>query len=229
MRLSPETAQIATGSLLAWTTAGVTVLYDCHVSIQDRLKRVPIPIFRAPQALTFAFVCGVVAAIAFLFTDGKGDTIVDSVLGLKQPNPFLRGLIVGLTVLVLIRSKLSSVRGAEIGGELIYNTGRVWVMQSVNQNWRDFKSAFNLKNLNHALTMPDYEGNLLEELRPAIRIQSEDYRTYVETQISNVVRSRPQTRLDSQLPEWQAYFKTLTSLALDYAGPEVFSGWTQFS
>jgi len=39
---------------------------------------------------------------------------------------------VGLTVLVLIRSKLSSIKGAEIGGELAYNSGRVWVMQSLN-------------------------------------------------------------------------------------------------
>jgi len=101
------------GALFALLVAGATVLYDCHVSIQDRLKRVPMPIYTTPQAMGLALLCGIVAAIAFFFTDGKGDTLVDSVLGLKQPNPYLRGLSVGLTVLLLIRSKLSRVKGPE--------------------------------------------------------------------------------------------------------------------
>jgi hypothetical protein len=100
------------GALLALLAAAITVLYDCHVSIQDRLKRVPLPIYRAPEAVVLAPSCGAIAAIAFQFTDGKGDTLIDSILGLKQSNPYLRGLCVGLTVLVLIRSKLSSIKGA---------------------------------------------------------------------------------------------------------------------
>jgi hypothetical protein len=157
-------------ALLALLLASITVLYDCHVSIQDRLKRVPMPIYSTPQAILFALACGAVAAIAFCFTDGRGNTLVDSVLGLKQANPYLRGVSVGLTVLVLIRSKLSSIKGAEIGGELVYNAGRVWVMQSLNLRWRKFKSAFNQRNLTKALASPDYENRLFTELREAIRV-----------------------------------------------------------
>jgi len=50
------------GALLALLFAAITVLYDCHVSIQDRLKRVPMPIYSTPQAVCLALVCGVVAA-----------------------------------------------------------------------------------------------------------------------------------------------------------------------
>lgn len=114
------------GTLNATAAAAGTVLYDCHVSIQDRLKRVPMPIYSASQAIVLALACGAVAAVAFNFTTGRGDTLIDSVLGLKQSNPYLRGLCVGLTVLVLIRSKLSSIKGAEIGGELAYNSGRAY-------------------------------------------------------------------------------------------------------
>jgi hypothetical protein len=216
------------GGLLAFLLAVVTVLYDCHVSIQERLKRVPMPIFRTPQAIGFAIVCGVVAVVAFGFTDDRGDTLVDAVLGLKLSNPLARGAAVGLTVLVLIRSKLSSFKGAEIGGELIYNAGRAAVMQSLNSKWRAYKSRFNRLNLESALATPDYENRILTELREALRVQPEDFRTFVETQIKNVVPNRPQPPLDPSRPDWQAYYRTLTNLALDYAGPTVFEGWFTF-
>ena len=223
--------QALCGAGLALLFAAITVLYDCHVSVQDRLKRVPIEIYREPPALALAFTCGLVAAIAFFFTDGKGDSLVDSVLGLKQANPLLRGLCVGLTVLVLIRSKLSSIQGAEIGGELLYNSGRVWVMRSLNSNWRNFKNKFNARNLTSALNTPspNYENRLLEELRAIIKVQPEDYRSFVESQIANVLQSRPAVAFDPLRVEWQTYYRTLNNLALDYAGPDVFSEWTQFN
>jgi hypothetical protein len=215
-------------ALLALLLASVTVLYDCHVSIQDRLKRVPMPIYGSPQAITFALACGVVAAVAFQFTDGRGDTLIDSILGLRQANAYLRGLSVGLTVLVLIRSKLSSIKGAEIGGELVYNTGRLWVMSSLNSRWRKFKSNFNQRNLTKALATPDYENLLFTELREAIKIQPEDYRLFVDGQIRNVQQSRPQTAFHGAAIDWQNYYRTITNIALDYAGTPVFEGWVEF-
>jgi hypothetical protein len=170
-----------------------------------------MPIYRTPQAIGFGFVCGVVAAIAFSFTDDRGDTLIDSVLGLKLANPLARGAAVGLTVLVLIRSKLSSIKGAEIGGELIYNAGRAAVMQSLNEKWRAYKARFNQANLNTG--HPDFENRLLPELRASIQVQPEDFRSFVESQIKNVIQNKPQSALDATQAEWQAYYRTLTNLA----------------
>lgn len=217
------------GALLALLFAGITVLYDCHVSIQDRLKRVPMPIYSTPQAICLALVCGVLAAVAFSFTDDKGDTLVDSVLGLRQSNPYLRGLVVGLTVLVLIRSKLSSIKGAEIGGELAYNSGRVWVMESLNTRWQTFKAEFNRRNQAAALAIANYEDELLTALNGAIRVQPEEFRTFVNSQVKNVQASRPTAPFAVTDVVWQTYYRILTNLALDYAGPSVFAGWTSFS
>lgn len=214
--------------LLALLLASATVLYDCHVSIQERLKRVPMPIYTSPLAIAFALTCGLVALVAFEFTDGRGDTLIDSVLGLRQANPYLRGLCVGLTILVLIRSKLSSIKGAEIGGELVYNGGRLWVMSSLNSRWRKFKSNFNQRNLTKALQTPDYENRLLTGLREAIKIQSEDFRVFVEGQIKNIQQSLPKTAFNASALDWQNYYRTITNLALDYAGPSVFEGWAGF-
>lgn len=70
-------SSFAIGVLLAFLLAVITVLYDCHVAVQDRLKRVPMLIFRVPSALALSAACGLTAAIAFSFTDGKGKTLVD--------------------------------------------------------------------------------------------------------------------------------------------------------
>ena len=220
--------QLAIGAVLALVLAVATVLYDCHVAVRDRLKRVPLIIFKVPAALALSAACGLTAIIAFCFTDGKGDTLVDSVLGLQQPNAVLRGAIVGLTVLVLIRSKISSFKGAEIGGELIYNSCRTWVMQSLNRQWRAYKAKFNQINLPSAMAFQDYEGRLLTELRDSLRTQTEDFRDFVESQVRNVQQGRPQTAFNPAQLEWQTYYRTLTTLALDYSGPDMFEGWIQF-
>ena len=228
MQAMGPNSQVVLGTLLAISLAFITVLYDCHVSIQSRLKRVPRLILGEPSALVFALVCGLIAGFAFQFTDGKGDTLVDSVLGLKQANPLLRGISVGLTVLVLIRSKLSSIKGAEIGGELLYNSGRVWVMQSMNSRWREFKGDFNTRNQARALATQGYEDRLFTELRDAIKVQPEDFRNFVDSQIKNVQDSRPKTNFDAAAPDWQTYYRTITNLALDYGGLAVFRGWGNF-
>lgn len=214
------------GMLVALAAASTTVLYDCHVSIQERLKRVPMPVYLAPQALCLAVLCGVVAVIAYCFTNGSGSTTVDAVLGMHQRNDYLRGLCVGLMVLVLIRSKLSSIKGAEIGGELVYNTGRVWVMRTVNQRWRTFKAEFYERNKTKLLAIPEYDDRAIEELRETIKTQPEEYREFVETQIGNIKRSRPVNAFDAGALPWQTYYRTVTNLALDYGGQTTFAGWT---
>ena len=217
-----------TGIFLAFVLAVIAVLYDCHVAIKQRLKRVPMLIYRVLPALLLSGGCGLMAAIAFCFTDGKGDTLVDSVLGLRQPNPILRGVFVGLTVLVLIRSRISNIKGAEIGGELVYNSGRTWVMRVLNRKWRAYKTQHEKLNLNAALEFPDYEKKMLEELRDSLKTEDEEFRDFVGSQIRTVTSNRPATAFNKTSAEWKDYYRTLTNLALDYSGPEVFEGWIEF-
>jgi hypothetical protein len=54
---------------------------------RDRLKRVPMPLYSSPQVIVLALTCGAVAAIAYSFTNGKRDTLIDSVFGLKRRDP----------------------------------------------------------------------------------------------------------------------------------------------
>jgi len=98
-------------------------------------------------------------------------------------------------------------------------------MQSLNTRWRTSKSEFNQRNQAAALAIPDYEGRLLAELGEAIKVQTEEFRTFVSSQIKNVQASKPKTPFAAGDLDWQTYYRTLTNLALDYAGPSVFEGW----
>jgi len=223
---------ILSGAALALLFAAFTVLYDCHVSIQDILKRVPLPIYRERPAIAVALACGLVAAVAFFFTNGRGDSLVDSVLSLKQTNPYLRGLSVGLMVLVLIRSKLSNFEGAAIGGEWAYNKGREWVVESLNTKWWAFKTAYCNRNLPSALASfpdPAFETQVLAGIQAIIQVKPQLYQVFVQSQITNVVKSRPSIPFDPASVQWEIYYRTLMNLALDYAGDAVFSGWKNFS
>ncbi len=219
----------ALGCLCAFSFAALTVFYDCHLALKTYLKRVPISIFRSKEACAVSFCAGLIALTAFRFTNGKGDSAIDAILTLKQPQDILRGICVGLTVLVLIRSKLTTVRGSELGGELLYSAARSWVVERVNQNWSIYKRCFNNQNLAHAVTIQDYEALIVDQIKEAIKVNEEDYRTFVETQIKNVTSGRPNTPFDSGQNEWRRYYRTLTNLALDFAGQHMFKSWDGFS
>jgi hypothetical protein len=70
-------------------------------------------------------------------------------------------------------------------------------------------------------------GSLPNFAKPS-EYQPEDFRIFVESQIKNVQQNRPTSGFNTSALDWQNYFRTITNLALDYAGPSVFEGWAEF-
>lgn len=215
------------GTALAFTCAVLAIFVDCHVTLAQRTKRVPIPIVRISTAWVLSVACGIAAGVAYHFTSDNGTTFLDSILALKQQDPVLRGVIVGMTVLVLIRSKVFSLKGADVGGEYIYNAGRSWVMRSVNGRWRQYKNRYNDVNLRKGLDTPEFQDQLIDQVRQALRVDDEDLRVFVDAQIKAVIQNRPGGAVDPNSQQWKTYYRTLINLALDYAGPAVFD-WAKF-
>ena len=79
------------------------------------------------------------------------------------------------------------------------------------------------------MTIPDYETSVLDAIHQKIQVNEEDYRSFVEAQITNVTKGRPSEPFDSNSLAWKRYYRTLTNVALDYAGPAVFKSWSGFS
>lgn len=215
------------GSIFAFGCAAISILVDCHVTLAQRLKRVPIAVAKTREAWILSSLCGLAALTAYQFTSDQGNTFLDTVLALQQRNAILRGAIVGLTILVLIRSKVLSLKGADIGGEFFYNWGRSWVMQSLNSRWRSYKNRYDAVNLDRAFATQEFEDRLVDQLRQALQVEDEELRVFVESQIKALGENRPAGSIDPNSPKWQTYYRTLINLGLDYAGPTVFD-WAQF-
>jgi hypothetical protein len=213
----------AAGGMCAFVVSLLVVLHDCHVTLATSMKRVPIPIVRSKEAWSLSLACGMVAFVAYLFTGGKGDSAIDAILTLKQPNDVVRGFSVGAMVLVLIRSKLTSIKGAEVGGEFLYTSARSWVIERVNNRWGAYKRAFNARNLTAALSTKNYPDLILEEISNSIRVRDELYREFVQELVKVVLKKKPKSQFDPERADWNLYYRSLTNLALDHAGPSVFS------
>jgi hypothetical protein len=71
----------------------------------------------------------------------SSDNWISQALSLGAINNFVRGLTVGASVLLLVRSKDVSVGNSEGGIEFAYNLGRAWILKSYNnerviaKNW----------------------------------------------------------------------------------------------
>ena len=96
--------------------AGVTATFlDIYSTLSKSLPRVPRGILVHQGVLGLSALCGLVALTAFLWTRLDGGGVIGTVIALRQTNPVLRGLAVGITVLVIIRSKLFNLQDAGFG------------------------------------------------------------------------------------------------------------------
>ncbi|MEJ0044796.1 MAG: hypothetical protein WDN04_00525 [Rhodospirillales bacterium] len=67
-------------------------------------------------------LCGDIAALACWLTTGEKDGALGTILTLKADDPW-RGIVVGASVLVLIRSKLLNIKDSPAGGDYVYTLG----------------------------------------------------------------------------------------------------------
>jgi hypothetical protein len=86
------------GVILAFVGAAAATAWDCYTTLAQRIARVPGFIVVHLGVLVLCMICGIVAAVAFSYTDPKGGDVVSTALTLKVQSPVLRGLAVGTTV-----------------------------------------------------------------------------------------------------------------------------------
>lgn len=217
------------GVLIAGLCAAVVVGIDCYVSAEKLLNRVPLNILHLPAVWVLCLVCGAAAGVAFWTTDGTGQTWVDVALGLKQDNPLLRAVLVGSGVLVLIRSRVVTIRETDVGGEFVYSRMRAIVHRRLTRRWSRYKSTFWNNNSPCILAEPGYEERLVEQITELTRTESEEFRTIVNRQIQAVQGRRPSQPFDAASHDWRMYYRGLTGVALDACGTAVFDGWIRVS
>jgi len=219
--VAQESGPILLGYLLAFLTAATVVFFDLYTNLAKSISRVPGAIVTHPAILGLCALCGSIAAFAYGFTDPAGGDAVSTAITLQVQNPWRRGLVVGATVLVLLRSKLFNIQDTEIGGELVYTRLRSLALQAVNDHRTRGRNRFLTANINAAFAIPTYFTQLEAQIASSIAARSRDYQKRVRDQITASKRHQPREPMDKNNPSWEIYYRSLTGICFDYCGPKI--------
>ncbi len=175
-----------------------------------------------------AVLCGDIAALACWLTTGEKDGALGTILTLKADDPW-RGIVVGASVLVLIRSKLLNIKDSPAGGDYVYTLGRDVAIQDVNSKWSVLRTAFQNRNITAALADPQFQAQIVALIDTNIQARPDDFRARATTVIATVTSKRPPGDFDAANAVWGIYYRALIGVALDACGPEVVASLAGFA
>jgi hypothetical protein len=207
------------GCAIALLVAAAAIYVDCYQRLSKLYPNVPTQFFTSLPLLFLALICGLTAAAAFYFTDPKGTGYIDKLLSLNIDNNYARAFYVGALILVLIRSKLFQLQGADIGGEFFYNLGSQKAINSIVLRWIEWSNAFVEQVLPKTYVDPNFDVSMLGYIK-AIAAAAADpkYRSDIESQIQQIGQSKPAVPIAATDPNWQRYYRTITRMTLEVCG-----------
>src|SRR5207249_4190821 len=157
-------------------------------------------------------LCGAFASIAYGFTDPTGTDVISTAITLKAQNPLLRGIAVGATVLILLRSKLFNIQDSGFGGEAVYMLLRSLAMQAVNDYRTRQRDRFLDLNIDAAFAIPTYFLRLQGQINASLRTRPPDYQKRVRDEIAAVTSKVPTSPMDRNNPYWEDFYRSYTGI-----------------
>jgi hypothetical protein len=207
------------GCAIALVVAAAAIYIDCYQRLSKLYSNVPTQFFSSRPLFFLALACGLAAAAAFYFTDPKGTGYIDKLLSLNIDNHYARAFYVGALILVLIRSKLFQLQGADVGGEFFYNLASQKAINSIVLRWVEWRDEFVGQVLPKTYLDPNFDTSMLGFMKEIAAAASDaKYRSDIESQIQQVTQSKPTSALDAADPNWQRYNRTITRMTLEVCG-----------
>jgi len=115
---------VAAAALCLAFAVGAAITYlDCYSTLTNRVGTVPANFGANPFILVLCAACGLIAAGMCWATSGGQTNAFNKVLTLIAPDPW-RGATVGLSMLVLIRSKIANLGDNNLGLDDAYDLAR---------------------------------------------------------------------------------------------------------
>ena len=214
--------------MLAFVIAAAAVYFDAYMNLAKSLLRVPGVTVVHPSILALCALCGAVARIAYGLTDPTGTDVISTAVTLKAQNPLLRGVAVGATVLVLLRSKLFNIQDSGFGGEAVYTLLRSLAMQAVNDYRTRKRDRFLDLNINAAFAIPTYFFRLQHQIEASLTTRPPEYQKRVRDEIVAVRPNAPRSPMNRNDPDWENYYRSFTGICFDYCGPRILSTFPGF-
>jgi hypothetical protein len=215
--------QLAVGCFIAFLFAVLTIYLDCYQAVRKTIWRVPRQFWTSPGLPALAIFCGIVSGSAFWYASqgpGAGDAgWLDTVLGSKIDNPYVRAMYTGLAVLALLRSKLLQVRDTDVGLEFFYGEGRLRCLSQIRVGWISWRAGFLDRNMDKVAGKAGFEDQMFDSVKAAVDDADNQYKTSVQSQITELRKNKPPGPVDLTKSEWLYYYRALINLVLENSGP----------
>ena len=219
---------VVAGGAEAFLLAFAIAAFDCYSNVRATLQRATIPLYRVAIAYLVWVSCGIAALGAYIFSiHASPDNWVNQALSLGTSNDIARGLAIGTSVLVLIRSRVLTAGGSDIGGEYFYNLGRVAILRSVTRRRARDRDNFLRDAIDRIMTIPEFETRLVEFVNNYMEGDPEAVRKTLADQFHQVQASRPAGDCAPAEARWQRYYRGLAGVAVDYCGVAEISHWVR--
>jgi hypothetical protein len=215
------------GAMEAFVVAFGVVAFDCHNNVKAVLQQAMIPLPLVLASWIVWPVCGLFALFAFAYsaTHPSESNWISQAISLGAPDNFSRGFTVGMSVLVLIRSKVMTAGNSEVGLEYFYNVGRAWILKSVNRKRVRIKNNFLDGHIDRMMAKANFQANLLTFAVEIVASESEAIRNSMRDQFEKTGARRPNTAFNAENPDWQQFYRDLAGIAVDYCGVKQVSDW----
>lgn len=203
---------------LAFVFGAGAACLDSRQTMAARVPRVPANFWSNRVAICLSCVCGTIAAVACWVIITYRDAALSRVVSFDAADPW-RGLWVGASVLILLRSKLFNIQDSPIGGEYLYQEGSNAAIRSVHEAWTRTRSSFIGNNLAAVMADPGLEVRLKGFIDQAIRAAPPELVKRVNTDFDTLSRKRPNHAFSDINRDWEEYHRALIGWVLDACGP----------
>ena len=202
---------------LAFAVGALTTYFDCYQTLTVRIGRVPETFRVNSYVLGLAVVCGAIAALACWASRLYPSSVLSTVLTLDYQDPF-RGLVVGASVLILLRSKVFNIQDSSFGGDYLYQLARDSAIHDVNSKWTIVRGRFQNLNIDAALQDRQFEANATALIAANIRARPNNIQVRINETLIGVTENRPVVPFKASSPPWIVYYRALIGVALDGCG-----------
>lgn len=231
--MMPDTAALAGGTVVAFCCAFIAVAVDLQTAVKAELGGLAdTSVLLCRWGRIIAVGWGGFDAVMFLVVEDHRQW-ASGAFGFKvDENHVWTGRVVGVSAILIIRSKLAKVGSVEVGGEWAYLWSRAKVIDAVNRrrvaikdDWRR-RFAPAVRNIDrYPELFTDLESRLLDLLagRPGIRAA-------VTAQLSELRRQHVppgDAAPDRTINETVRARSHLVSVALDYFGYTEIESWAR--
>ena len=202
-------------TIFAWLASFLLAAAAAYVDISSffRQRRIGVgSVFRQPSALMFVVCNGFVSVLLLYWALTDSELFINRLF--TSDNPVLKGIVIGLSVPLLIRSKWFSVAKTDgnqpAGFEAIYE----WIRLNVLQNVNTWSIRIRVKISQKFAKILVEKQNVSEQLRDIVDQEI----TPFENQDRKIEILDGYDRIQSKYADEEEKLKQLLRYALDYCG-----------